>query len=456
MDSLDYLISPIYLAIILLLAHKFTLKQRQTKPIYRYFLRGLILKMFGAVSLGMVYFYYYKGGDTINYFLTAKGFVNTLLENPDNFFHLYFGDPTASEFYLMNTGSEFVYWVRDPFAFTVSKYFVPIVLICMKSYLASAVVVASICYLGVWRLFLVFVREFPHLEKQFAWSILYIPSVVFWGSGIMKDSITFSATCLYVHGFYWFFTQRVWKVKYLLALGLGAFLLLTIKPYILFALLPGSVLWFVALRVTRIKSAFFKFMFTPTLLVIGIAIGLLVLQQLGNSLGKYSIESVIKTASGAQQDLKQSYYGGNTFNIGDYEPTPSGLLSVAHKAVFAALFRPTLLDVKNVVMGITAIENSFILGFCLYLLIKLRFFKFFSLITSHPLLMFSFIFSIFFAFSVGVSISNYGALVRLKIPCIPFFVSSLVILNDMLNQSFKKKRASQRVSVDEGRVVWSG
>jgi hypothetical protein len=218
--------------------------------------------------------------------------------------------------------------------------------------------------------------------------------------------------------------------------------------------LPGSVLWFFALRVARIKNAFLKVMFTPTLIFIGITVGLYALQQLGDALGKYSMEKVISTASGAQQDLKQSYYKGNAFDIGDYEPTVQGLLSVSHKAVFAALFRPTFLDVRNVVMGLCAIENTFILGFCIYLLIKLRVYKFFNMLTLHPLLMFSFIFSIFFAFSVGVSISNYGALVRLKIPCIPFFLSSLVIMNHMLNESVKKRRGRQRVMVDEGKVIW--
>jgi hypothetical protein len=120
------------------------------------------------------------------------------------------------------------------------------------------------------------------------------------------------------------------------------------------------------------------------------------------------------------------------------------------------LFRPTFFDVKNLVMGICAIENMFILGFTIYLLVKLKVYRFFSLITTHPLLMFSFIFSIFFAFSVGVSISNFGALVRLKIPCIPFFLSSLVILNDMLNRASARRRAQQRVNIVEGKVVVSG
>jgi hypothetical protein len=455
MDIYDALLTPIYVIIILFIAHKFTINRKKKEKIYEYFLPGLILKMVGSMAFGLVYFYYYKGGDTINYYNTATTLIELLIDNPDDFFYLYFGRPMVSEFYLLNSHHDFVYWVHDKYAYFVAKCFVPVIMVCCKSYMASAITVAAICYMGVWRLFKVFINEFPHLEKYLAWSILYVPSVIFWGSGIMKDSITFSATCFYVHGFYWFFTQKKRKAKYLVALFAGAYLLTMIKPYILIALLPGSFLWFVALRLAKIKNAFIKVMFTPTLLAVGIVVGLYVLQQLGDVLGKYSMESVIQTASGAQQDLKQAYYGGNTFDIGDYEPTIGGMLSVSHKAIFAALFRPTFLDVRNVVMGICAIENTFILGFCIYILLKLKIYRFFSLITSHPLLMFSFLFSLFFAFSVGVSISNYGALVRLKIPCIPFFLSSLVIMNDMVNVSFKKRKAAQKVSLEKGKVIWS-
>jgi hypothetical protein len=112
-------------------------------------------------------------------------------------------------------------------------------------------------------------------------------------------------------------------------------------------------------------------------------------------------------------------------------------LSVSHKAIFAALFRPTLLDTKNIVMAVSALENTVILIFCIILLIRLKFFGFFKLIKSHPLVLFSFIFSIFFALSVGVSISNFGTLVRLKIPCIPFFMASLVIVQSMIKTKNK-------------------
>jgi hypothetical protein len=440
MDIFDILLGPIYLCIVLAIGYKYSANKLKKNPIYKYFLPGLIVKIIGAVSLGLVYSFYYSGGDTINYHYTASTLVDVFYDDPSTFFYLYFDKPMISEFYLMNSQTaDFVYWVNDQYAFFVAKCFVPILIVCGKSYMASAVVVATFCYLPVWRIFLVFTREFPSLEAQFKWAILFTPSVVFWGSGIMKDSITLAATCIYVHGFYWFFTQRRFKIKYIVALSAGVFFLLSIKPYILFALLPGSMLWFVTLRVNKVKNAFVRLMVTPALLALGLVLGVYVLGKLGDSLGQYSIEKVIGTASGAQQDLKQSYYGGNSFDIGDYEPTPAGLLSVSHKAIFATLFRPTVLDVRNIVMFVSALENTFILGFCLYLLFKLKVFRFFGLITMHPLLMFSFVFSIFFAFSVGVSISNFGTLVRLKIPCIPFFLSSLVIMNYFLNLTKTQK-----------------
>lgn len=440
MDIYDILLPPIYLILILVIAYKYSSNKQNKNKLYRYFLPGLVVKIFGAIALGLVYFFYYGGGDTVNYHATATTLVNVLYDSPKDFFYLYFGSPLPSEYYLMNSQYAFTYWINDPYAYFASKCFVPIILIAGKSYMATAILVASICYLPVWNLFLIFNKEFAKLERQFAWSILYIPSVVFWGSGLMKDSLTFSAVCIYVHGFYWFFTQKKLKLKYIIALSIGAYFLISIKPYILFALLPGSVLWFVSQRLDKVKNSFIKFIITPTLIVASCGLGAYILQNIGDSLGKYSFEKVLNTAAGAQHDLKQAYYGGNTFDIGDYEPTVSGMLSVSHKAIFATLFRPTMIDVRNVVMLISALENTFIMLFCIYLLIKLKIVRFFGLISLHPILLFSFLFALFFAFSVGVSISNFGTLVRLKIPCIPFFLSSLVIMNSMINT--KKQKAS--------------
>lgn len=437
MNIFDLLLAPFYLAIVLFFAYKYKAKHQHEHVAYKYFLPALMAKIIGAICLGLVYFYYYGGGDTVNYYHTAGAFVDVLFKSPSDFAHLYFGDPSPSEYFLLKGDSEFIYWTRDKYAFFVSKCLFPIVLIGFKSYVASAILVASICYISVWQLYMVFLNEFPDLHKEFALSILFVPSVIFWGSGLMKDSLTFSSACLYVFGFYWFFIKQVRTLLYFVPIFIAAFMLLSIKPYILFALLPGSIVWIVALRLVNIKNALVKLLLAPTIIVVGAVITFLIMSNLGDKLGKYSIDKVFDTAQGSQQDLKQSYYKGNSFDIGDYDQSLTGILSVSHKAIFATLFRPTLLDVRNAIMLFSALENTFLLIFCIYLLVKLKVYNFFVILRSHPLPLFCFIFAIFFAVSLGISISNFGTLVRLKIPCVPFFISSLVIVNYLM----KKKTA---------------
>jgi hypothetical protein len=64
----------------------------------------------------------------------------------------------------------------------------------------------------------------------------------------------------------------------------------------------------------------------------------------------------------------------------------------------------------------------------------------FLLLFRHHVLFFSGFFSLFFAFSVGLTTSNFGSLVRYKIPAIPFFVASLFIIFD----SYQRMRAESR------------
>jgi len=72
------------------------------------------------------------------------------------------------------------------------------------SYFASAVLVGIFTYGGMWKLYHVFLKEFPELKREFAIACLFIPSCVFWGSGLMKDSFTLSAVGWFTYSFYYF------------------------------------------------------------------------------------------------------------------------------------------------------------------------------------------------------------------------------------------------------------
>jgi len=97
-------------------------------------------------------------------------------------------------------------------------------------------------------------------------------------------------------------------------------------------------------------------------------------------------------------------------------------------AVWVTLYRPHLWEVNSLVMLLSALEAFVLLLFTIYVLYKVGLLMSLRRITSNPFLIFCFVFSIFFAFAVGLTTYNFGSLVRYKIPLYPYFVSALFIL----------------------------
>ena len=158
------------------------------------------------------------------------------------------------------------------------------------------------------------------------------------------------------------------------------------------------------------------------------------LSLLGDSLGKFSIARMLETASISQKDLRQDYYHGSSFDIGEFEPTVGGMLGKAPAAITVGLFRPFIWESRNVVMLASGLENL------IYLLMSLRVVaglfsdrkKFVNTLLEHPFLIFLISYSILFSLLVGLSTSNFGALVRFKIPFLPSFVCAILLLNYFL------------------------
>lgn len=103
------------------------------------------------------------------------------------------------------------------------------------------------------------------------------------------------------------------------------------------------------------------------------------------------------------------------------------MLKLAPAAINVSLFRPYLWEVKNPLMLLAAVESFCVLAFTLYVIWRKKFLIFGAL--SNPNVIFTLIFSISFAFAVGVSTFNFGTLVRYRVPVAPFFLTALIIIN---------------------------
>lgn len=204
-------------------------------------------------------------------------------------------------------------------------------------------------------------------------------------------------------------------------------------------MLPGSILWLVGFQLSKMINPLVRASIAPILVVISGLSGYFMLRVMGETLGEYSVNRVIDKAFVTNQDLKQDYYQGASFDIGDFDPTIPGMIGKAPAAINAALFRPYLWESYSPGMIMSGIENFLLLIITLYLILKMRVYNLFLLMFRHHILFFSVFFSLFFAFSVGLTTSNFGSLVRYKIPAIPFFVASLFIIHYTFSQLMEER-----------------
>ncbi len=434
----DFIIGPLFIVFVYFYARTVQKRKIADHPEYRYYLKGLSVKIFGGLALGFIYALYYGGGDATQYYHDAVCMVKLQFNNPTAFFTVMTDGLNPDNLMYFNNDTGYPTYFRDSYTFFVVRVVWLAALLGLTSFIGATIMMAWLSFEGIWRLYKVFIYEFPMLSREMAIAVLFIPSVFFWGSGILKDTITLSCIGYFTYSFHALFIKRERYLKNALIIFISFYFILSIKPYLVFGILPGALIWVSSDLVARLKGTMLKFGSAPLLLIIAGVSGYLMLLYLGQDLGNFSLDKVMDRALITQRDLKSDYYRGNSFDIGDFEPTISGMLSKAPKAIAATLFRPTLLEVRNIVMVFSGLENLVILYFTIKLLIKLRVIGLFRYFTKHHLLTFSLLFSLFLAFAIGISTSNFGSLVRYKIPAMPFYIASLFIINYYDKQRDKK------------------
>jgi len=445
---IDLLLTPLVVFIIYAFANQIKNKNIAEYPEYKYFLPGLSVKIFGALSLLFIYGVYYGGGDTMNYFFDSTVMCKLLLKNPAGFFEVLVHGSSNRNYLYFDQETGWPHYFFDKPTFMVVRIVCIVCLAAFQSVMVTNIFVATLSFMGVWKLYQVFIREFPALTREMAIAVFFIPSVFFWGSGVLKDTITFSMIGIYLHNFYFIFIKRKLGFFKIIGLLVSSYTILSIKPYIILALIASSTVWLAMNYIGRIKGGIARTAVAPMLIIISAFLGYTFLNSLGTQLGVYSVDKVLERAVVTQRDLKADYYRGNSFDIGEFDATFSSMLSKAPIAIVSALFRPTLLEAKNPVMFISGIENFVLLFFTIRILIKTRIIGFLRFFAKNHLLTFSLIFSLFFAFSVGISTSNFGSLVRYRIPILPFYVGSLYIIYHYYNVAAAKRETDLKLDFE--------
>jgi len=119
---------------------------------------------------------------------------------------------------------------------------------------------------------------------------------------------------------------------------------------------------------------------------------------------------------------------GSGYDLGAFDPSLVGMLKKFPLAVNVTLFRPYIWETRKVLQLINAFEALLFLWVTLKILFTVGLKKTWRTIKDDPTIQFCLIFTIVFAFAVGISSYNFGALSRYRIPCLPFYAIALVLI----------------------------
>ena len=428
--SLDFALLPVVLGIVYAFAYNFRNRwYPRNHPWRRYFIAGLTVKVFGSIFIGLIYAYYYKGGDTFNYFNQSQIINSAFDESPGKWLNLLFRIPSATNEAYYNYISRMDFY-NDSASYSVSAITAFVSSLTLNTYLPAAVLFAFISFSGIWALFRTFATLYPSLTRQIAIATLFIPSTFVWGSGIFKDTICMFGLGWLTYGTFQMLAKRNFKAGNAILTVLSFYLIAKVKPYILLGFIPALGIWILFNYSQRIKSPGAKFL--VKLLFVAIIIGgfLFFMQRLGTeTLGKYSLDKLVQTSSINRGYI---YYvsgeEGSAYSLGDFDATIPGMLSKFPLAVNVTFFRPYLWEAKKVIVLLSAIEALIFLFITLKILFSVGIIRIWRTVNSDPTIQFCLIFSIIFAFAVGISSYNFGALSRYKIPCLPFYALALILI----------------------------
>jgi hypothetical protein len=444
----DFILLPFFVVIWVLLALFYRNIKYKNTVLHKYFLPALFLRLLGALLTALMYQYYYGYGDTYYYFFATKDIYNAILNNPSAAYEMLFDDYNNWDF----STSSYVTFRRiftSPSEALVIKIAGLFSIFGFGTYIGTSFILTVFSFLGCWAIYRVFYDLYPHLHLPLALAILFLPSMCFWSTGIMKDSLVITGLGLYVYGIYFGFIKKKKKlVRSFIFIILGIWLMKTIKVYVLIAILPASVIWVIFMYNKRIKSPLLRKILGPFLLGIGGVAAVFTLQQLSTVYSEYTLEGFIKESAKTQWWLKLSTErdGGSGYDLGVINPTLGGLINVFPKAVIVTLFRPFLWETSKIIIFPSAIESLFTLCLTIYVILKVGVFRAIVSTLRDPVILFCMVFAIIFAFCIGFTAYNFGALARYKIPCMPFYFTAMILLLDKAKQKKQLIRINRNKS----------
>jgi hypothetical protein len=422
----DFILAPFLILLISFVAKRIKRRYANDIQLQFYFAWGFRIKMAMVIVYTLLSATVIAGDQISLYFGEGKHFAELIHQDINNIYLLFTNGGTAID----EVADEKGYLLMES-NYLVVKVSIILCLLTASKFMLINIILGFIAFLGSWKLFLFFRSLYPHLHKILALATMGIPTVVFWSSGINKETICMASLGFLTKCLFDVFANKKDVIRNSIISVIAIYLIATIKAYIIISYLPFFMFFLLLYKINKTTNPAFRTILKLTIPLVFIGAILYAYTNMQEFLAQYASEKVLDSISNTQQAFKSqsNLESGSYFTLGEFDGSIGSFVSMMPLSVITTFFRPFLWECRNLIMLLTSMEGLALLFFTLRLLFYKRGIRmFFSKLFTDPVVMYSISFAVLFAIFVGTSTFNFGSLARYKIPCLPFYLCALAII----------------------------
>lgn len=382
------------------------------------------IKIAAGVCLYLIYAYYYDdryNSDIFKYFDDSKVMYDALWSKPVDYLKMLFGINNDSPYFDKNYYHVMNNWYRvyesnlynD--SHTIIRFNALVRLFSFGYYNVHTVFICFLSFTGLTAIYKTFVNVVKGKEKLLVFAIFLIPSVIFWGSGVLKEGILLFGMGLLIYNLHKIL-NRNYSFYVFIAVIFSMVLLFYTKFYIISILLPLLIAfgWVY-------KTKHFLYLKYGAILF---SFGILAL-NLHHVFPEFNILEILTRKQHDFFGLAKEFEAGSTISLPSLEPNISGFLYVLPKALFNTFFRPHFFDVSNPFILLSLLENILMFGFAVVAIVFSSFKE-----EKMNVFVFSLLFVLLTYALIGITTPVLGAIVRYKVPALPFYFLIFILILD--------------------------
>ena len=369
---------------------------------------GLLLKILAGISLGLIYKYFYKGGDTFQYFREASIIARFFLDHPRDFVSIYFDTPHVAEL-----GEQIVFY-EQPRALLFSKIISFFYVLTGGNYWMISAFLSLLNFVCIYFLVTELNKSYSEIRNAVKISFYFLPTFVFWTSGLLKESLTIGVMAVAFALVLRFIRTKDTTYSLWMYLVFLLWLLWELKYYyaaIAIPLLIAMLLYDLVLK---------RYSIYPIFILAIFSLGILLVSTLHYNLNLSRVFNVMY--ENYQLGIQNSENGIIRYYC--FDGNWLGFLLNSPIALFSGLFRPTIFESNNVWQLIVALENLVVFCFLVIGLWKTRL----QISGSNPLVIVALLFVVSLATLLAYTTPNLGTLSRYKEGYWPIFVLLVLVL----------------------------